>query len=167
MESRTFIEKKIHDGQIRDKAMLQGKDLPVWLFQFQVLKNGIRTFRMDYSPVIPAVNAGIAGREFFREFQLGGNPRLLQEEAEQVNVQVKQIFMSLFQNGKKFVTIIVEPGGRFVGGNDGPFHPQQPRLRPVNPQLPDRQRISSVFMHDGNRQCFYTSCRIDAAPVAI
>ena len=84
--------------------MLQGKDLPVWLFQFQVLKNGIRTFRMDYSPVIPAVNAGIAVRKFFREFQLGGNPRLLQEEAEQVNVKVEKIFMALFQNGEKLVT---------------------------------------------------------------
>lgn len=69
---------------------------------------------MDYSPVIPAVNAGIAGRKFFREFQLGGNPRLLQEEAEQVNVKVEKIFMALFQNGEKLVTIIVEPGGRFV-----------------------------------------------------
>jgi hypothetical protein len=38
---RSFVEKEVHDGEIRLKAVLLGKDLKVRLFQAQVLDDAI------------------------------------------------------------------------------------------------------------------------------
>ena len=49
---RTFVEKEVHDGKIRLEAVFPGEDLEIRLFKFQVLKDGVGTFRVDRLPEV-------------------------------------------------------------------------------------------------------------------
>ena len=49
---RPFIEKEVHDGEIRLKAVLLGKDLEVRLFYVQVLEDTIVPFGMYRVPEV-------------------------------------------------------------------------------------------------------------------
>ena len=49
---RTFVEEEVHDGKIGLEAVFPGEDLEIRLFKFQVLKDGVGTFRVDRLPEV-------------------------------------------------------------------------------------------------------------------
>ena len=57
---RSFVEKEVHDGEIRLKAVLLGKDLEVRLFYVQIFEDAIIPFRVyRVSEVLAGGNGAI------------------------------------------------------------------------------------------------------------
>lgn len=153
---RTFVEKEVHDGEIRLKAVLLGKDLEVRLFQTEVFQNCISAFRVNHlTQIIAYDGASIRLRDdslaeivacradFDREADL------LDEEPQQGHVQVYKPFRAAVQNCKKLILIVFEAGGGVVGGNESLLVLLRPGLGPVHLYFRNGKFVRASFVHDG------------------
>ena len=102
---RTLVEEEVHDGQIGLKAVFQGKDLEIRLFQIQIRKDRIRTLRMDYFSKIIHLRFTLI---ILRQAQIHLDAGLFYKEPYQSKVQVKKTFMTCFKNGEQFILIVIE-----------------------------------------------------------
>ena len=126
---RPFVEKEVHDGQIRNKAVFLGKDLEIRLFQSQPLKNIIFLFGVDdIAEVATERRDRSAGRigpslgnEIVGDTKIDGEADLFEEEADEAKIQFEERFGTAVQDGEEFITIIFEIGRTAVSGSDGAF----------------------------------------------
>ena len=63
---------------------------------------------MDYATQVTAIYRAAMRRKLLRETDVRLYTSLLQEEAEQVNVQVEKEFVLPVQNGEQLVLVIVK-----------------------------------------------------------
>ena len=136
---RTFVEKEVHDGEVRLKAVLLGKDLEVRLFQTEILQDCIRAFGMDsFAEIVAYDKAPVRFRDdSVAEIvaccaDLHREADLLDEELQQGHVQVYKPFRAAVQNCKKLILVVFEAGRGVVGGYKRLLVLLRPGLGPVH-----------------------------------